>query len=441
MNKRYQIFISSTFSDLKDIRKSLFECLMHRPYIPFGMEMFGATAMKKWENIMHSIDESDCFVLILGFKYGSLTNKGIGYVESEYLYALEQNKPMLVFIRHEESSSKFYERETNPGNIELLKRFRSKLEKVHQFEFWMDSVDLNTKVLSSLPNCIFRSCWVRDEHNNCKQLSDENSFLRKEIEVLKEEYVNKTPDIRVRINDQDCLQIPYGFYGDFLKVERLKHGDIPDELKQAISDAEINEYNSRLPTNEMIEKYNHEKEIYWRVKNTNQAIHISISNQGCCKANSIHIKMIFPDNVDIVKKNFIDHVKKPPKLELPINPIDKWIAAANADRAFSLQEILRNLYGNSNLLEKYGITRTFQIPHIPPVDPFIFDTTLKHSIEKNVLNIELNEMLHTCSRTIDGIYYLIPWKIEKNKVKVEVICEEFSKKVITQIPIEVYKTN
>ena len=39
MDKRYQVFVSSTFTDLKEERKAIIEGLLNAKYIPAGMEM------------------------------------------------------------------------------------------------------------------------------------------------------------------------------------------------------------------------------------------------------------------------------------------------------------------------------------------------------------------------------------------------------------------
>lgn len=42
MEKRYQVFVSSTFSDLKDERQGIMQTLMQLDCIPAGMELFPA---------------------------------------------------------------------------------------------------------------------------------------------------------------------------------------------------------------------------------------------------------------------------------------------------------------------------------------------------------------------------------------------------------------
>ena len=42
MDKRYQVFVSSTYTDLKDERSAIFQTLMEMDCIPAGMELFPA---------------------------------------------------------------------------------------------------------------------------------------------------------------------------------------------------------------------------------------------------------------------------------------------------------------------------------------------------------------------------------------------------------------
>ena len=91
MDKRYQVFISSTFSDLKEERKNVIQTLLEMDCIPAGMELFPAPDEEQWEFIKKIIDDCDYYMLIIGGRYGSLTKDGISYTEKEFDYAKEKN--------------------------------------------------------------------------------------------------------------------------------------------------------------------------------------------------------------------------------------------------------------------------------------------------------------------------------------------------------------
>ena len=84
MDKRYQVFISSTFADLEEERKGIMQAIIELDCFPAGMEMFPATDSEQFEYIKTIIDESDYYVLIVAGRYGSIAEDGISYTEKEF---------------------------------------------------------------------------------------------------------------------------------------------------------------------------------------------------------------------------------------------------------------------------------------------------------------------------------------------------------------------
>jgi hypothetical protein len=91
---KYQVFISSTYRDLIDERERVTRAVLEMGHIPVGMEMFSAADEEQWKIITRHIDESDYYVVIVGHRYGSITD-GISYTRKEYEYALSQRIPVL----------------------------------------------------------------------------------------------------------------------------------------------------------------------------------------------------------------------------------------------------------------------------------------------------------------------------------------------------------
>ena len=48
METKYQIFISSTFEDLKEERRKITEVILNMGHFPIGMELFNADDNKQW---------------------------------------------------------------------------------------------------------------------------------------------------------------------------------------------------------------------------------------------------------------------------------------------------------------------------------------------------------------------------------------------------------
>ena len=59
---KYQIFISSTYEDLKEEREQVIKACLEMGHIPVGMEMFSAADEEQWRIITRQIDESDYYV-------------------------------------------------------------------------------------------------------------------------------------------------------------------------------------------------------------------------------------------------------------------------------------------------------------------------------------------------------------------------------------------
>ena len=98
MDKKYQVFVSSTFEDLKEERERVIETLLNKNCIPVGMEYFPAADDEQMTIIRQLIDECDYYVLILGGRYGSIEPKTQkSYTQLEYEYALERGIPISAF--------------------------------------------------------------------------------------------------------------------------------------------------------------------------------------------------------------------------------------------------------------------------------------------------------------------------------------------------------
>lgn len=125
--KKYQIFISSTFTDLKEERQAAVQAILKKGHIPAGMELFTAGDKSQWEVIKEWIDDSDIYLLILGGRYGSIDKStGFSYTEMEYNYAIEKGKPFFALSLTDEILDK--------KPIEIIKDFDLKNSKYIAFK-------------------------------------------------------------------------------------------------------------------------------------------------------------------------------------------------------------------------------------------------------------------------------------------------------------------
>lgn len=94
---KYQIFVSSTYEDLKDERALVIKAILEMGHIPVGMEMFSAGDEEQWKQIQRQIDDCDYYVVIVAHRYGSMDKK-VSYTEKEYDYAFQKGIPTLGFV-------------------------------------------------------------------------------------------------------------------------------------------------------------------------------------------------------------------------------------------------------------------------------------------------------------------------------------------------------
>ena len=187
MDKRYQIFVSSTYEDLQEERREVMQALLELDCIPSGMELFPASNEDQWSLIKRVIDDSDYYIVIIGGRYGSTNAEGVSYTEMEYKYALETGKPIMAFLHKnpDEIKSKFTEK-TQEGK-DKLEDFRSLAEK-KMVQYWTNASDLGSKVSRSMVKLMkqFPAVgWIKAD-----SVIDENSMrqileLRKENEQIK----------------------------------------------------------------------------------------------------------------------------------------------------------------------------------------------------------------------------------------------------------------
>ena len=149
MEIKHQVFVSSTYVDLKAERKEVIHALLELDCIPAGMELFPATDEDAWSLIKEVIDGCDYYILILAGKYGSTNKEGVGYTEMEYDYALSTGKPILSFVHENIDDLKSGKVESTEIGKSKLEDFRSKVLEKH-CKFWNGPSDLRGKVSRSM---------------------------------------------------------------------------------------------------------------------------------------------------------------------------------------------------------------------------------------------------------------------------------------------------
>lgn len=182
MEKRYQVFISSTFTDLKEERWQALRGLMSIDCIVSGMEMFPAIDQDQFEYIKDVILNCDYYLLIIGGRYGTLSDDGLSYTEKEYDFAVSNNIKVIALLHREPENLPDDKRDNDPALFDKLIKFRNKVTTGRMVDFWSDSSEIQGKVLIGLTQAIkhFPAIgWVRGNTVAKEELLTEINEIRK----------------------------------------------------------------------------------------------------------------------------------------------------------------------------------------------------------------------------------------------------------------------
>ena len=177
LNKKFQVFISSTYEDLKEERVAVTQCLLDLGCIPVGMEQFPASGMSQMEYIEKMLQSCDYYILILGGRYGSLAPDGIGYTEKEYDYAKSIGLPIMSFVVKDVDKLQRGRCEKTDDGRQKLERFRERVCKNSLVNMYENSLELKAAVAVSMQQCVrdFPAVgWIRADMVKESELPDDS---------------------------------------------------------------------------------------------------------------------------------------------------------------------------------------------------------------------------------------------------------------------------
>jgi hypothetical protein len=238
MDKVYQVFVSSTFSDLQEERKQVSDTLAKAGFIPAGMELFPATDQQQLEFIKRVIDRCDYYVVIVAGRYGSLDGDK-SFTEKEYEYAVEKKIPVLAFIHKEPGKIEVDKADREPKQTKRLDAFRSRLKTSRMVAFWTNVHELRTEILTAVTNAVNLAPgvgWVRGDQaidpkilQELERVRIENIRLTERLRSLEGEEITFPSDllgptdtvgISINIEHLGAAKDTYG-QRDVLKVEEI----------------------------------------------------------------------------------------------------------------------------------------------------------------------------------------------------------------------------
>lgn len=438
---KYQVFLSSTYSDLVDERESIIKAILEMYHIPIGMEMFSAEDEDQWEIIRRTIEVSDYYVLVLGLRYGSKTSEGISFTQKEYEYALAKNIPILAFVMKDTVSLSKDKRDDDLSEINSFRELVLTNSKMAQF--WETKDQLIKSVSISLMKQIMQKPgigWIRGDNARAEEalskeltaLSKENRELRERVTDLESKISSKLPAIGVDIVPP-AVDEHFNSYRKTEMPESLRFEGIEEHLLEFVSEQDIEKYNSSIPSQQDLDDYNKECERFYKIKNYSSALVIEVANSGSAKANNIYVDIEFPEGVLIYE---IGEKHSEPKNPIPINPIKRAqtkYAEKLKEKATALSGLHSRFGLGNELIGLSSIVRPeFDVPNIRPINQRWWT-----SLDGRKITIKIDNLLHTRRMTFDDEYMVVPLIEGKIAIEVRVICEEYDDIVNTVVELNI----
>lgn len=474
MNKKYQIFISSTYEDLKNVRRIVQDAILSMYNFPVGMELFSAADEEQWEIIRETIDSTDYYVLILGQRYGSVIESGedagISYTEKEFRYAVHKGIPVLAFIMDDEVPLKKEYVETDTEKIEKLREFKESVKCGRLVEWWKTPDELAQKVTTALYKQISRRKrpgWIRSDeydieksHAELLRLSERIRELEEENIKLKSQIVERRPSLDIKFlldqpmdSDSDYKNIEEECcsHGELLlknddsglqfrlvglnvenyrnQFEPLSKADVFPELRSFVSEKAIQEYNAALPSGDVIGQYIRELENYQRIHKGGIAFEIRLENNGTAKATDVRVSIEFPEEFLLFEVPDVGNIKEPAMPPMPKNPIH------DAEREYA-----RRLDPMADIIHKMAMSMP-AYRGIEPLSASIFAPIHVSSAESmdiydHVLDIRDGQIQHYDLSWHRGIY-IVPTAKGKYQIQCSIMCSEYIEPEIKIIKVEV----
>ena len=249
--RRYQAFVSSTYTDLIEERKEVNQAILENGCFPAGMELFPAADKTQWDIIKTVIDDSDFYIVIIGGKYGSIgvddDGNKISYTEMEFDYAVKTNKPVIALIHEDIGSLPKKKLDTVLSKNIKLTRFMEKAKSGRLVKFWTNKDNLKAAALYSISALINEtennmSGWVYAK--DLESQDDSDSYKPNDVSVLISGYQKQLRTKEEKIEELerfilDCYENPSLLEDEKMKIkieeaislrESMKEQEYLDEL-------------------------------------------------------------------------------------------------------------------------------------------------------------------------------------------------------------------
>jgi len=203
MLKKYHVFVSSTYDDLKTERLELIKIVTELGAVPITMDAFDISKPEDRKVINKAIEDCDYFLNLTAYKGGAAAGKSFA-LELEYSHAVKAKVPVLALIISNKARWKASKKEKKADAAKAVEAFKKKLEG-HTCDTWTNLGDLRQKALTLLGremNLNPRRGWVPSTEAVEPSVANELSRLIRENEIFRNRLNMEGTDIVLNVQEQ-----------------------------------------------------------------------------------------------------------------------------------------------------------------------------------------------------------------------------------------------
>jgi hypothetical protein len=171
------VFISSTYKDLTNHRREVWNALRSLGIAVRGMEEFGARTTGPLVTCLAEVEQSDVYVGIIAYRLGSIDQTTQEpFTLLEYKKAAERGKEILIYLADDRVACFANDlMDQDPETRERLAAFKRTLRERHTVDTFASASDLAEKLSRD-----FRKYLLPEEMDQVQSAVDEDSFANAE---------------------------------------------------------------------------------------------------------------------------------------------------------------------------------------------------------------------------------------------------------------------
>ncbi len=194
------VFISSTYEDLVEHRKKVWETLDNYEVNVRGMERFGARKEHPLQTCLSEVAQCDIFVCIIGYRLGAVDPvTSFSYTQLEYEKAFELGKEIFIYLSDEQNGSvvpKFIDFGENHTKLES---FKSILLDRHTIDKYNDAADLAEKLGRKFDELLTKKSAESSKLDN--DFNRSKDILQKFL-LLPKEFTGREVKLKIRLEGE-----------------------------------------------------------------------------------------------------------------------------------------------------------------------------------------------------------------------------------------------